>query len=386
MGVISVDADKPETICSEEQFQELARKLSCQSSERYKEGIDNGEKEPDIQEKIRYDIKETTIDALFECFLSQNSSQKEVLENNKGKFKRKLKQKSPHLTLPALTDFYAVSPKLRACVSAGGALYGGLLFGLIFRFFLGEGLSGALLGACLFTWFFTFAAEDIDMRDQLGKIVKYVAAMMLVKFIIDKIIPKLPTLGKVSIPRGKKNSLAPLLIVIFPWLIIKIQREGFEERRCQYMLNNIYLNWLSGAESTAGIIVDQILSEDRKETPCSEDDEEKRKARTLSKNLDKMAERLLSWNIETDEDRILLIKDLKTMVAAMGYSLQENGKSPSGDNTSASPLLWKKDLEEKYETFGVINEGDEYDVWKEFFEKEGVVVKKGVVRKRRGAN
>ena len=392
--------DKREKILSEEQRQDLASKLSDKSSELYEKGIANDEKELDIKEKIQYDLKETTIEAfetLYEDFLNNNTSQKEVLENNKWKFTRELKQNLPPLALPSLADFSAVSPKLRACVSAGGALYGGLLFGLIFRFFLGEGLAGVLLGACLFTWFFTYAAEDKNMQDQLGKIIKIIIATTVVKFIIGKIIPKLPTLGKVWIPGGRKNSLAPLLIVIFPWIIIKIQQEGFEERRCRYLLNNIYLNWLSGVKSTAGIIVDQILSEDRKETTSSEDDAEKRKAQGLAKNLDNMIKLLLSTNVNNDHDRVILLKDLNSMASEMGYSRPENPlqgrKNPeeseklsSDDNISPPRLQWRKNMEEHYKKYGLIEEEDEIEILDEPLLKEGVVVKKGMARKRRGEN
>jgi hypothetical protein len=81
---------------------------------------------------------------------------------------------------------------------------------------------------------------------------------------------------------------------------------------------------------------------------------------------------LLRANISTDQKRQDLIAELKGSAEVMGYSSPVEGFK-----------IWKEEMRERFETFGIVRPGDEVEIVEQPVMKDGSVSKKGTVRKMR---
>ena len=249
---------------------------------------------------------------------------------------------------------------VRLAIAGGvGSLAGGLLFESLAELIhvspsLGL-LAGGIIGAFLFVFLLGAVAKNPKLRKSL------LMLFGLASF------SSFTLLGVIKSLRGKKNlfkRLGIFLAAIFVILFMKSEDKFNKSLYSEYLddLIDLWLRHISLVyELTAKMLGNDGFDESNNQVISF-----------LVEELDKIG-------------RLENKKDVSRELAFAGQYLKSLGIEESGnkDEKEKKDLLWKDSYLEFYERYGSIEEGEPFFVESEAIIKNGIVLKKGLVRKKR---
>ena len=248
---------------------------------------------------------------------------------------------------------------LRIAIAGGvGSVAGGLLFESIFEFFhLSSSLGllvGGAAGAFLITWLLGMVAKNQKLRRRL-LVILGVASFS--SFAFSSFIKSL---------RGKKNifkKLGLLLAAIFAILFMKSEDKFNKTLYSEYLDSSI--DWWLNQVSFAYELTGKMLGDGGIETHNDQ-------------AIAFMVEELGKIN------KLNSLDDMNREVSFATQYLKRFGIEAGGENKKDKrALIWDNSLIEFYDRYGSIEEGDPFFVESEAIIKDGIVIKKGLVRKNR---
>ena len=248
---------------------------------------------------------------------------------------------------------------LRIAIASGvGSVAGGLLFEAVFEFFhLSSSLGllvGGAAGAFLFTWLLGLVAKNQKLRRRL-LVILGVASFS--SFAFSSFVKSL---------RGKKNlfkKLGLLLAAIFVILFMKSEDKFNKTLYSEYLDSSIdwWLNQVSFAYELTGKMLGDGGIEAHNDQAIAFMVEELGKINKLNS-----------------------LDDMNREVSFVTQYLKRFGIEAGGENKKDKrALIWDNSLIEFYDRYGSIEEGDPFFVESEAIVKDGIVIKKGLVRKNR---
>ena len=248
---------------------------------------------------------------------------------------------------------------LRIAIASGvGSVAGGLLFEAVFEFFhLSSSLGllvGGAAGAFLFTWLLGLVAKNQKLRRRL-LVILGVASFS--SFAFSSFIKSL---------RGKKNlfkKLGLLLAAIFVILFMKSEDKFNKTLYSEYLDSSI--DWWLSQVSFAYELTGKMLGDGGIEAHNDQ-------------AIAFMVEELGKIN------KLNSLDDMNREVSFATQYLKRFGIEAGGENKKDKrALIWDNSLIEFYDRYGSIEEGDPFFVESEAIVKDGIVIKKGLVRKNR---
>ena len=248
---------------------------------------------------------------------------------------------------------------LRIAIASGvGSVAGGLLFEAVFEFFhLSSSLGllvGGAAGAFLFTWLLGLVAKNQKLRRRL-LVILGVASFS--SFAFSSFIKSL---------RGKNNlfkKLGLLLAAIFVILFMKSEDKFNKTLYSEYLDSSI--DWWLSQVSFAYELTGKMLGDGGIEAHNDQ-------------AIAFMVEELGKIN------KLNSLDDMNREVSFATQYLKRFGIEAGGENKKDKrALIWDNSLIEFYDRYGSIEEGDPFFVESEAIVKDGIVIKKGLVRKNR---
>lgn len=248
---------------------------------------------------------------------------------------------------------------LRIAIASGvGSVAGGLLFEAVFEFFhLSSSLGllvGGAAGAFLFTWLLGLVAKNQKLRRRL-LVILGVASFS--SFAFSSFVKSL---------RGKKNlfkKLGLLLAAIFVILFMKSEDKFNKTLYSEYLDSSI--DWWLSQVSFAYELTGKMLGDGGFEAHNDQ-------------AIAFMVEELGKIN------KLNSLDDMNREVSFATQYLKRFGIEAGGENKKDKrALIWDNSLIEFYDRYGSIEEGDPFFVESEAIVKDGIVIKKGLVRKNR---
>ena len=248
---------------------------------------------------------------------------------------------------------------LRIAIAGGvGSIAGGLFLESVFRFFhLSSSLGilvGGAAGAFLFTWLLGMVAKNQKLRKRL-LVILGVASFS--SFAFSSFVRSL---------RGKKNlfkRLGLLLAAIFVILFMKSEDKFNKTLYSEYLDSSI--DWWLEQVSFAYELTGKMLGDGGFENHNNQ-------------AIAFMVEELGKIN------KLKSLDDMNREVSFATQYLKRFGIEAGGENKKdKKALIWNNSLLEFYDRYGSIEEGDSFFIENEAIVKDGVVLKKGLVRKNR---
>ncbi|MBO4857353.1 MAG: hypothetical protein J5527_02420 [Treponema sp.] len=248
---------------------------------------------------------------------------------------------------------------LRIAIASGvGSVAGGLLFEAVFEFFhLSSSLGllvGGAAGAFLFTWLLGLVAKNQKLRRRL-LVILGVASFS--SFAFSSFVKSL---------RGKKNlfkKLGLLLAAIFVILFMKSEDKFNKTLYSEYLDSSI--DWWLSQVSFAYELTGKMLGDG---------------------GIKAHNDQAIAFMVEElgKINKLNSLDDMNREVSFATQYLKRFGIEAGGENKKDKrALIWDNSLIEFYDRYGSIEEGDPFFVESEAIVKDGIVIKKGLVRKNR---
>lgn len=253
---------------------------------------------------------------------------------------------------------------LRLAVAGGvGSLAGGLLFEALARFVhLSSSLGlliGGVVGAFLFVFLLGALAKNPKLRKRLLLILGIASFSSLSFFSLKKSL------------RGKRNILKRLGILITALFVILFMKseDKFNKTLYSEYLDDVIDLWLRHISLVYELTAKMLGKEDF-------DENNNQIISFLVEELDKIG-RLEN---KTDVKREVSFAGQYLKRLGIGEPESESLKLDAGNKK----LIWNDSYLEFYERYGSIEDGDPFFVETEAIVKNGIVLKKGLARKKRG--